>query len=164
MIKNRKVYLKVKEKEFITLLKMILIADYIVNGIREPDNEVKEYKKLYQTILKKAFNEGLSQYVEYSEEFKEFFPTKKFGDEGEVMEFIEDYNDDTFWEELKYKLFSKLYDKKYGTERGKGKIMAETILDDNKLFDFVEDEIYRNGLRNIHIRGEEKYGKEKKKY
>ncbi|NCQ65308.1 MAG: hypothetical protein COZ34_01335 [Candidatus Pacebacteria bacterium CG_4_10_14_3_um_filter_34_15] len=136
------------KKDFLTFLKMMLVADRVICGIHvKPEIEVPEYFNFFQKILKIAYDQGFKDQVEYSSEFKMYFPTRDFDDEGEVSELVDEYDEEGFWEDLTHKYFGFLYQKKYGDANGK--LMIEMIIKDHDLFETVEDDILKNGLENF---------------
>lgn len=135
--------------EFVNLLRMVLIADWVINSMKFGDEDYEKnlkYTKLYKLFLKKAYEENLKECVYYDENLEDIFPTRKFDYDGEVMELIEDYNNDNLWEELKFRIHSELYGMIHKPKYEKDSITLDTILDDPDLFDFVEEELSENGI------------------
>jgi len=147
--KSSKTYqLNLSRKDFLTLLKMIIVADSIICGIHaEPEKEKPEYNNFYQKILQIAYDFGFTKQVEYDPKFEMYFPTKQFDDEGEPSQLIQEYDDEGFWEDFTYKYFGKMYQEKYGD--AEGKMMLDMSLRDSKLFDLVWEEVMTKGLLNF---------------
>ncbi|MDT8305402.1 MAG: hypothetical protein RRC07_05655, partial [Anaerolineae bacterium] len=73
----------------------------------DDDPRTAPYEELEQKLFALAARHGFAgetgnpadDLLDYDEEFKQYFPTRDF-DEGEARAFLDEYNDDTFWDEL----------------------------------------------------------------
>ena len=92
-------------EEYRALLEILQIADWVLHANRtEEDPDTKRYRMLEQKIFSLAEEAGFGELIEYAPGPEQFFPTRKFDEESPAMEFIQDYNDDMFWEELAERL------------------------------------------------------------
>jgi hypothetical protein len=92
-------------EEYRTLLEVFQIAAWVLQAHRtEEAPDTKRYRMLEQKIFSLAEEAGFGDLIEYAPGPEQFFPTRKFDEESPVMEFIEDYNDDMFWDELAERL------------------------------------------------------------
>lgn len=148
MQKSKQIILSLPKKDFETLYKMICVADRIINDIRNQDEELPEYKKIFRNFLKFIYESGLHHLAEYDPGLQDYFPTQAFDndDTNEVTQLIHDYDEDLFWEELKYRYFDLLYMKKHGEKKMIGKMRVNMILEESALFQQVEDAIEESGL------------------
>ncbi|MEW6274878.1 MAG: hypothetical protein AB1556_07160, partial [Bacillota bacterium] len=87
------------KQEYELLLEVLYIADWILNAFSE-DRENDRYKKLGQKILACAKEFGLGNFVRWDPDFQEYDYTREFEEKSPVMEFIEEFEEDTFWNEL----------------------------------------------------------------
>lgn len=136
------------KRQFRTLLDLVYVGDFIINGIREHDEQIKEYEEIIQYVYSFAKKMGCGNLVKYSREYDEYHETREF-EESLVYELIEEYDDYVFWEELVSRL----------AKRDVGKEIEE--IDDISHDEVVkmlwsreeiyEKEFYKNGLDNIRV-------------
>jgi len=86
--------------EYRRLLELAYLGEWVVNSNRSPTENIKEYDDLLKSLFSYAEEAGLEDFAQYYEEEKAHFPSPVFEDETSVREFLEEYNDDTFWAEL----------------------------------------------------------------
>ncbi len=92
--------LELTQKEYRLLLDILHIAEWIMNSYVIDDRpETEKYRRLEQKILSYADEMGCKGVVDYDKELGGYFPTREI-EEGSAMDFIDEYNEDTFWEEL----------------------------------------------------------------
>ena len=89
------------KKEYLALLNLIEISDWVLHahvvGERE---DTKEYSELIQRILSYAKEMGYSSLVEYDKELGAYFSTREFEEDSESRKYIEEFENNCFWEEL----------------------------------------------------------------
>lgn len=139
------------KKEFEVLLNVVYMADWVIDAHQEGDNdETKQYRDLEQKIFSYAKEFGLEKYVQWEAKFQNFFPTRELED-GNAREFIEQFEDDTFWDELTDRLAKRDFIRKYGEEA----ISKMDVRERFEKFDEFEEkyllEFEENGIENIKI-------------
>lgn len=89
------------EKEYRLLLDMVFIADWVMTS-HDPDqgSDDDPYQMLFQKIYSYAGEMGCGDLVEGVMESNRYFPSRKYEDESDVFEWIDEYNAMNFWEEL----------------------------------------------------------------
>ena len=109
----------ITKKEFGTLFEMIEMAEWILHAhkIDEPE-ETKPYRDLEQKICGLAKDFGYGHLVDYDPELQSYFPTPEFEETNPSMDYIEEFENDSFWEELIERLVARdlireLGEKKY---------------------------------------------------
>lgn len=94
------------KKEYITLLETIQMAGWILHAHRtDQPADRKKYHELEQKILSLAKDFGCDDVVQWDKKLGAHFTTREF--EGRIMPFIEEYEEDSFWEELKTRLVDR---------------------------------------------------------
>ncbi len=89
------------QKEYRLLLDAVFIADWVMTSHDvDPDSDDDQYQMLFQKIYSYAKEAGCSDLVEEEAESNRYYPTRKYEDESEVFEWIEEYDAMSFWEEL----------------------------------------------------------------
>lgn len=90
--------------EFRRLIHLVYIATWILDAHKAgEDPDTAPYRQLEQKLFAIAHQHGLTDLAKYYEEFGRYLPTGEL-EESEVHLFIDEYDDDTFWEELMARL------------------------------------------------------------
>ncbi|MFW6303806.1 MAG: hypothetical protein ACOC2L_04220 [Candidatus Sumerlaeota bacterium] len=88
-------------EEFRNLMDMICIAEWIMNSNTVGERkETADYRELEQKIYSHCEEMGVGDLVEKSKELGRFYPTDEYRENGPPMQFIDEYTEDIFWEEL----------------------------------------------------------------
>jgi len=99
--KAKKVCLEIDKKEYKTLLQVLEMADWILNAhSQEEDKKNKPFTDLEQKVFALAQDAGWGKLVEFSKEHKQFLPTAAYEETCSVMPLIEEFENETFWDEL----------------------------------------------------------------
>lgn len=102
------VSLKLKRKEYLSLLTILEIADWVLHAYKiEEPAETRPFRDLEQKLLSMAAAVGCEDLVEYDPEFGRFFATREFEDSSPAMEFIEEFEGDAFWDQLAERLVER---------------------------------------------------------
>ena len=99
------------KKQYEALMKTVYLGDWVANAIRtgRPDDPcMEEYRDIYDYILSLGPQFGMSKDQELDLEF-----TDDPDGETEVHRLIDEYEDDTFWEELPSRLGHRDFHRKY---------------------------------------------------
>src|SRR6056297_1583192 len=141
------------KKEYKDLLDMIYISSWVIHAFETQDKRPnsEEYSKLEQGILSYAEKLDFGDLVIWDDELKEYFFTDEMDDDSRAREIIDEYDNDTFWDELERRLAKRDFINEYGIERIKEMSTRERI---EKQFEFEKkynDEFVENGLDNLNI-------------
>jgi hypothetical protein len=88
------------KEQFLTLLKIVYLGNWMANAQRE-DGLIEEYESMESFIFSQAKKFGYDKYLD--DELKDenlYFPTRAFEEETRVHELVEEYDEDSFWDEL----------------------------------------------------------------
>ena len=91
--------IKFTKKQYEDLIKMVYLGNWMINSVRF-DNIVKKYDEIEQHIYSFAKDAGLDKYIEFNSKLNRFFPTIEFEDDEEIDEYIEEYDNAYFWDDL----------------------------------------------------------------
>lgn len=97
------------------LMKLFYCGSWLINSHR--DNPLKHYEEIEQIILRKAKEAGLTMYLDPDEVDGEIFTNRAFEEETDIQRFIEEYDDETFWQELIDRLARRDVIAEYGLPR-----------------------------------------------
>jgi len=102
------VNINLTKKEYRLLLELIYLGDWMIHAHEEEISEdTADYKMLVQKIYSFAKDMESEDLIEVSRRWNEYFPTRKLEEESRVFEFIQDYDDATFWRELEERLVER---------------------------------------------------------
>ena len=100
--------INITKKEYKTLLEMLQITDWILHAHKTDESEdTKPFKDFEQKIFAQAKDFGYDHLIEYDTELQRFFPTSEFEDTSPGREYIEDFENDSFWEDLIQRLVER---------------------------------------------------------
>lgn len=144
------------KKQFLTLLKTVYLGNWLANAIRtgRPDDKhIKEYEDMEDYIFSFAKQFGYTKYVHEDDAYKgKYFPTRDFEEDLNLHELIQEYDEESFWEELPDRLGQRDFHRKYTSREISNMNQEERF---TKLCECIEEwqeEIYKNGLENISIK------------
>lgn len=140
----KKVNFELSPEQYKELLKLVYVGDWV---IEEPENIV--LNDLVQTVFSKAEEAGLKDMIEYSEEQSLFVPS--LGLDEEVIEIIDDYEAECFWDTLIFGLAERDAEKKLGEELEKMP-MEEKLESIEPFTKKYIDEFEKNGLDNVSVK------------
>jgi hypothetical protein len=140
--------------QYLKLLKLVYLGNWMINAIRsgaKGDEIMKEYDELEQYIFSFAKEFGFEKYIEFDKKLGKFYPTADFEDNTDVDKYKEEYDDDTFWDSLMYKLSWRDFVNKYGMETINKMSIKERIEKEQPFLDKWADEIDKHGVQRIDI-------------
>lgn len=138
---------KFTKEQFKSLLKLVSTATWITNAFRE--EIIEEFGELEQYLLSFAQKEGFANLVEYDEETNTLLPSEKLEDE--IQEYIEDYNDEIFWQTLVTKLAIRDLEREHGKSAVEKMELNERVKKINPFFNKYAEEFSENGIENLVI-------------
>jgi hypothetical protein len=139
------------KKQYEDLMKLVYLGAWMINSHRT-DNIEERYEELEQYILSFSEEFGTEKYVEFDEDLRRFFTTREFEEDTEIEQYKEEYDDNTFWDELIYRLARRDLIKTYG-EAAVFTMTTDELLDKEQPFiDRYEMEFERYGIDNLEIK------------
>ena len=140
------------KKEYRLLLDILYISEWVINS-REIDDspETDPYKDLEQKIMSVAKEYGFGNLISYDKKFEEYLPTVEFEEDETVNNFIDKYEDATFWEALCDRLAKRDFLAEYDAEAIEKMGDAEIFSKTSEYADKYHEEFVKNGLDNIRI-------------
>ena len=139
--------------EYKSLIEMMYIADWVMNAHKtEKDPSIEQYAQLEQKIYSLADQMGHHNLIEYDEELAEYFPTSLL-DEGPAMQYVDEYDNDTFWDELIERLIERDLFREVGEVKLRKMTIEERLRAEDPLREKYDTEFEENGIENIELRG-----------
>jgi hypothetical protein len=89
------------KNEYRLLLDIAYLGQWMLQAYESDlSSEDDEYEMLVQKIYSFGKEMGFGDLVESSKKLNKFYPTRLYEDESGIHDKIDQYNDDTFWDEL----------------------------------------------------------------
>ena len=138
--------------EYRTLLEVFQVMAWVLYAYKEEeDPDTKKYRVLEQKVFSFAEEAGFADLIEYAPDFEKFFPTRKFDEDSPALEYIEDYNDDMFWDELAERLAYRDVIEIYGEGQFEDMPSLERYAKIDRLREAYMDEFVDNGLERLRL-------------
>lgn len=137
--------LEFREDEVKALVKLAFVGNEIINGIRGDGDKLAEFESLVHKIYKAAFEAGMNKEIGHFESDKTYDVSPEFGEE--AYKIIDEYDDETFWEELAYRLSERDTDMS-GKEFGSNEERMADVWAREGLY---AEEIMENGIARLAI-------------
>jgi hypothetical protein len=104
--------IRLSRQQFETLLKSVYLGDWMVNAIRAPGSYVPEFEELEQYLLSLAHKSDLPDIVEFDSTLSQFFLKEEYHEK--LQPFIDEYDDEAFWDGLVDRLSDRDFSETYG--------------------------------------------------
>ena len=139
--------------EYRQLVDVLYLADWLLTAHKVGDDpRVELYHQLIQKLYAYTQEVGLSHLIEYAAEFDQYFPTRDFEAGTPIHEFIDEYDDETFWDELTRRLAERdLVAQLGGWEKVQKLSTEERIRKLGQLEEHYAAEFARHGLENLRL-------------
>lgn len=147
--------MELSKEQFKTLLKLVYLGNWLANASRDgrPENPHKEeYETTEDYIFSFAKQFGFGEYVDDEEAGEgKFYPTRMFEEETDIQELIDEYDEETFWDEIIDRLGERDFHRRYSKDEIQKMSREERF---KKLYEFIDkwaDEIDENGIERLGI-------------
>lgn len=135
------------KKEYRLLITMIEIADWVMNSFHAQERtDTKEHRVLRNKILDHADEMGMKGCYQKNDDT--YYETAEYEENSKQPEFIEEYDEESFWDQLVTRLSERDYVQKYGDEEVdfETKIRRLTEIENR-----YAEEVNNFGLSNIVV-------------
>lgn len=123
----------------------------MVNAWRDT-NHYKEFESIEDYIFSKATEFGFDKYVDHQEsDGDRYFPTRTFEETTDVHKLHEEYDEETFWDELAERFGERDFFKKYTIKQIKKMSRDEYFTKLTDCVEAIKNEIYTDGIENFKI-------------
>ena len=140
-----------KKKEYRLLLDMVEIAEWVLNSHRtDPSDEIKKYSEIYQKVLSYAKEMGFENLITYDKNLGGYYATFEY-EESEHMRYIEQFEDDVFWDALPNRLAMRDLVKQVGENRYMEMEFEERATKLVELESIYYNELNENGIDNLRF-------------
>ncbi|MBU4480249.1 hypothetical protein KKG48_02290 [Patescibacteria group bacterium] len=140
------------KKQYDKLLKAVYLGCWMANAHRTNDRD-DEFDDLESYVFSFAKKFGLEKYLDdENADEKKFFPTRYFEEETEVQKIKEEYDEDTFWDELIERLADSDFYKVYSKAEIKKMSREEYFEKFYEIHDKIAEKINADGLDALKLK------------
>lgn len=112
----REASLSLTPEEYEALAIMAYAGDWVINSYEVPKNIKKIYKNVKEKVFSQAAKFGKEEMIRYSPEYDYYDLESEFGEDGIAMEFINEYENEVFWDKLLSRLAKRDILREYSRE------------------------------------------------
>lgn len=141
--------IELTKEQLESLAKLVFLGNWLANSWRNED-VIQEFDEVESLVLAAAKKQGLDDYVEIDEEEKKAIPSHEL--EEKMAEVVDFYNDNTFWDQLIYRMADRDYVRKYGEEAFDELTTDKGMEKERPLVEKYEKEFNEHGLDRLEIR------------
>jgi L-rhamnose mutarotase len=139
------------KNEYRLLLDMVEIAEWVLNAHKTASSdEIKKYSDLYQKILSYAKDMGFENLIIYDKNLDGYFATSEY-EESEHMRYIEEFEDDVFWDALPHRLAVRDLVKEVGEKKYEEMEFVKRATKLVELESIYYKELEENGIDNLRF-------------
>lgn len=140
------------KNEYRLLLDIVSIAEWVMNSHKVGDNpKSAPYEKIEQKILSYAKDFGFENLIMYDKGHDKYFPTREYEDSETDRPFIEEFEEEVFWEELCSRLAMRDLLQKKGIQKIKEMDPIERLTEEDEIAEKYNTEFVKNGIKNLVI-------------
>ena len=140
------------KSEYRTLIDMIYMAEWMIAAFaEEPDPAKARYQHLVQKIYSHAKEMGWESLVEPSTATNEYSPSLEYETKSGIHDLIDEYDDDSFWDQLVDRLTERDVRAKVGTEQYEQLSFQGFYALADPISEVYEREFEVNGLDRLRV-------------
>lgn len=144
------------KKEYRSLLDLISIAEWVMNSHKMGDEPRSEpYEQIEQKILSFAKDFGFENLISYDKNLDKYYQTREYEDAESFMPFIDEFEEESFWDKLCTRLAQRDLLQKLGLETIKEMDIIERLTKEDEIAVEYDKEFIENGLRNLTLSNKE---------
>lgn len=137
------------KQQFQSLLRLAYLGEWLAHACDTGGEEPDDLSEIEQYLMSFAHDFGLDDIIEHDSDTETYYPTVEF--EESLSRYIDDYNDDIFWEELAHRLAARDFLEFYGQDAVFRMSSEERMEKQTPFLEKYEDELADNGLDNLRL-------------
>lgn len=131
--------IELSKEQYLRLVELVYLGNWLMNAHRVADDHLEEYDESEQQFLSFCKKFGDND-IQYDAKYKTYYISRE--QEDKLGEFIKDYDDATFWDELADRLGDR-----DTLASNREPTIEEVLANRNK----YHEEIAKNGLRRVKV-------------
>lgn len=135
--------MELSREQYRKFVETVFAGVWLLNSWRNPDEVIKQYSEILQYLFSFYERFDANDIIEYDEKYREYFPTRIL--EEKMLQYVEQYNEQTFTEELIAKMVKKEFAEKDG---------LLTVREKNRIEDQYEAAIREHGVSRLSMHWE----------
>ena len=144
--------INITKKEYRLLLDVFSIATWVMNSHKyEPSPKSIPYENLEQKFMAFAKDFGFKNLVEYDQKLETYYSTREYEEAESDMEFIDDFEEDSFWEKLGSNLAKRDLTNKIGLQQFENMEPFDRFQEVDRMAAKYHEEFEKNGIKNLII-------------
>lgn len=144
--------LELDRQEYLTLLTAMQIADWILHAHHgEELRDTEDFRALEQKVLTLAEEAGCKNLVEFDPEMKRWYPSREFELTSLGLAYVEEYENDGFWEGLLRRLTERDLLRKVGEKAYNELSPVERARQEGPYLSMYDHEIQEHGLDRLEV-------------
>lgn len=145
----------ITKKEYRKILDILAISEWVMNAHKyNEDKRCSPYKEIEQKLLSYAKQFGCDDIIQYDKSLKAYYPTRDFEENETSKEFIDEFVEETFWDELSSRLAMRDFVRNNERQLIEEMDPMEQMIKIGEYEEKYTDEFHKNGLENISIKKE----------
>ena len=148
--------IELTKDQLLALLKAVYLGNWMANAHRDGSQEYphrEDYEAIEDYIFSYAKQFGFDKYVDDEDAAEgRFYPTRDFEERTDVAELHDEYDEESFWDELIDRLGERDFHRHYSQDEIKKMNRDERFARLNEFIDKWTDEINENGIERMEIK------------
>ncbi|MBN2199700.1 MAG: hypothetical protein JW747_07630 [Candidatus Aminicenantes bacterium] len=142
--------IRLNARQYEDLLKLVYLGNFLINNYRS-EKPVSRFDDLESYLFSLAKDYGLAQALDMDAETGVVYPSREFSQAEELNEYIDDFVDNSFWDELVQRLTGRDLYRKYDEETVEAMSWDELRKIEEPIQRRYSAEIEKHGLENLEI-------------
>ncbi|MFP3983896.1 MAG: hypothetical protein ACLFV2_09435 [Desulfurivibrionaceae bacterium] len=141
------------KKEYRLLLDILSISDWVMTSRKKggENPKAKPYEDLEQKLLAYAKDFGFKNLVSYHKASGRYLPTVEYEEMGTDHAFIDEFEEEVFWDELAYRLAQRDLLEEKGVVEAKEMDPLERLTEEEEKAAQYDEEFVENGIKKLQI-------------
>jgi len=149
MTSKSEVPITLTKEQLEDFLDIVCLGEWMINATRI--ERIEKYDELAQHVFKAAKEAGLKG-VEYDEKDAEYWLTREY-EESVLQEFKEEYDNETFWDDLPDRLAARDMERKFGRKAIEAMDNKERFIARQTICRKYEEEFEKHGIERLVVPG-----------
>ena len=141
--------IELTKEQLTSLVKLVYLGNRMANDWRT-DDILEEFDEVESLVLDAVQKHGLGDYVDFDEDSGKAIPSGEL--EEKMAEIADFYNENSFWDQLIYRMADRDYVRKYGEDSLEELFTEQGMERERPLVERYEKEFNEHGLDRLEVR------------